>query len=127
MTPPFTRPLLASVLLAMAAPAVGNGYLFFNERNTARRLSYVGAVVDTQGRPVGDAQVAISVLPINYTIFLTTDDQGLYRSTTAPTKNRAQVRITAIKAGFRLVRAVPLSREPAPGHPLATNFILAAR
>lgn len=116
------------VLVALAAgQAAANGYLFFNEKATAQRLSYVGAVVDTQGHALSDAQVAITVIPISYTIFLTTDDQGLYRSTSAPSSNASQIKITATKRGYRLVKSVSLGQAPGPGRPLATNFILAAR
>ena len=107
--------------------ATANGYLFFNEKAAALRLSYVGAVVDTQGRAICDAQIMLTILPINYTVFLTTDDQGLYRSTAAASSDRSQVRILAAKDGYRVVKSVNLNPTPAQGHPLATNFILARR
>lgn len=120
------RAVSAVILLFAASQAVANGYLFFNERATAR-LNYVGAVVDTQGKAVADAQVVLTILPINYTVFLTTDDQGLYRSTATASGNRSKIRISAAKTGYRLIKSVNLNPTPAPDHPLAINFILAPR
>lgn len=120
-------PILALAMIAIAEPAGANGYLFFNENTAAEKLTYAGAIVDTQGRAVEGAQIAITILSINYTIIVTTDADGVYRTSAAPYGDNARFRIKAFKPGFAVARTIAFNPVPPPGRPIVTNFIFARR
>lgn len=124
------RTLLLPLLLGAAGPAMANGYLFFHDHalDASNGTVYIGAVTDDTGKPLAGAQVSLDVMSYNQSLTMDTDARGRYRSNGLEKDvNPAQVKVTVLKAGYKLVRAVNMSRARKPGQPIETNFILARR
>lgn len=123
-------PILA--LAGYAAPAAANGYLFFHEHQLDEEgkggTVYFGAVRDTSGKPIRNAQVEINVIEYNQAITLTTDVLGRYKSVGVAREIRPdQVRVSVIKPGYVKVREQNLSRVRRAGAPIEINFIMSPK
>ncbi len=127
------RALIGMLAIAgLAAPAGANGYLFFHEHQLDAQgkggTIYFGAVRDTAGKPIRNAQVEINVIEYNQAITLTTDVLGRYKSVGVSREIRPdQVRVSVIKPGYVKVREQNLSRVKRAGAPIEINFIMTPR
>lgn len=116
--------------LGSAGAASANGYLFFHDHALEAKggTVYVGLVSDDAGRPLAGAQVSLEVVAVNQSLTVDTDARGRYRfSALDGAIKPAQVRVTVLKPGYKLLRAVNMTRARTPDQPIETNFILARR
>jgi hypothetical protein len=113
-----------------AQPVAANGYLFFHDHalDSDAGTVYLGSVTDVAGKPLADAQVSIDVMAYNQSLTFDTDARGRYRSNGLEKDiNPAQVKVSVLKQGYKLVKAVNMSRVRQPGRPIEINFILSKR
>lgn len=122
--------LAAALLGASASSAVANGYLFFHDHalDESKGTVFTGSVTDERGQPITGAQVSLNVLAYNQSLTMDTDARGRYRSNGLDRKiNPSQVKVTVLKQGYRVLRAVNMSRARQSGQPVVTDFVLIRR